>query len=154
MKLGVLTSIAHNIADSLASGAGLMVGVYDVNIVAETATATDGWIEIDFLTGEVTGAQPSAQLMRAVQAYMAALPRLCERHGAPRDAFRRLNVRFSGKGPLAGFVTVVEDRQGRSSTDEYRGVPGRRVKVLDALGRVRPKPSTTAPGSSPQPRRP
>lgn len=154
MKLGVLTSIAHNIADSLASGAGLMVGVYDVDLFGEVGRSPGGWIEIDFLAGDITGAEPSAALVRAVRAYSDALPGLCERHGAQVDAFRRLTVRFSGAGALAGFVTTVEDHDGRRSIDEYRGVPGRRLKVLDALGRIRPKQPIIPPGSSPPPRRP
>lgn len=32
MKFGVLRSIGHNIADSLASGIGLMIGVYTTNV--------------------------------------------------------------------------------------------------------------------------
>ncbi len=51
MKHAVLTSVAHNIADSLASGIGLMIGVYEMDIFGEAAHSSEGFIEVDFLTG-------------------------------------------------------------------------------------------------------
>ena len=38
MKHDELRSIGHNIADSLASGCGLMIGVYDMDIFGEAET--------------------------------------------------------------------------------------------------------------------
>ena len=39
MKFAVLTAIAHNLADSLASGCSLLAGFYDINVFADAALA-------------------------------------------------------------------------------------------------------------------
>ena len=140
MKLGILKSVGHNIADSLSTGIGLMIGWYRMDIFEEAARSPEGFIEVDFLTGKTSGGEPSASLARAVELYAEALPALCERHGAEPAAFRRLTARFSGLGhPMHRFVVTVEDQQGRCAVDEYRSPGGARVKVLDRLGRIRPK---------------
>jgi len=137
MKFGTLKSIGHNIAESLASGIGMMIGVYEMDVFGEAAAAPQGYIEVDFLTGEASGASPSPDLARALKLYAQALPELCRRHGVEPTAFRRLSARFSGKPRFERYSVVVEDQSGRTSTDEYVGLPGKRPKVLDHLGRVR-----------------
>jgi len=139
MKFGTLKSIGHNIADSLASGIGMMIGVYEMDVFGEAAATPEGFIEVDFLTGLASGGKPSHELLRALDLYARALPELCRRHGADVTDFRRLTARFSGRPMLCMFVVTIEDRHGRCSTDEYRGLPGQRPKVLDHLGRVRRK---------------
>src|SRR4051812_27486612 len=62
---------------------------------------------------------------------------VCARVGAAimatsKDATNALSPRFA---------VTIEDARGRRSTTEYAGVPGRRPKVMDALGRLRPQPS-------------
>ena len=49
MKIGTLRAIAHNIADSLGSGCGLLIGVYDMNVYGEANKSPGGVIAIDFL---------------------------------------------------------------------------------------------------------
>jgi len=49
MKTGTLRAIAHNIADSLGSGFGLLIGVYDMNVFDEAKKSSGGVITIDFL---------------------------------------------------------------------------------------------------------
>jgi hypothetical protein len=139
MKFGTLISIGHNIADSLASGIGLMIGVYEMHIFEEAAATPEGFIEVDFLTGESPGGKPSRELARALKLYAGALPDLCRRQGVDVAEFRQLTARFSGRPLACRFVVTIEDRQGRRSTDEYRGLPGRRPRVLDHLGRIRRK---------------
>jgi len=140
MKLGTLRGIGHNLADSVACGMGFMVGVYGMDIFGEAGRTAEGYIEVDFLTGATSGGQPSASLARGLRLYAEqALPKLCKSHGVSVSDFRKLTVRFR-PGPIHGrFEVVVEDQDGRCSTAEYEGLPGRRVKVLDHLGRVRPK---------------
>ena len=143
MKLGILKSIAHNLADSVACGLGFMIGLYEMRIFEEARASPEGYIEVDFLTGAVTGG-PSPSLARALQLYAdEALPELCRRHGGSPSDFRRLVVRFSGPPSGVRFVVTVEDQRGKSSIDEYEGFAGRRIKVLDHLGRIRPKVGTT-----------
>jgi hypothetical protein len=133
MKFGILKSIGHNIADSLACGPGLMIGVLSTDIFNEAAAAPNGFIEVDFLAGAVTGGKISNDLSLAVTLYAKALPDLCKRHGADVAEFRQLTARFSDQHPLARFTVTIEDQHGRRSTDEYRGLPGKRPR-----GRVKP----------------
>jgi len=139
MKFSTLKSIAHNIADSLGSGIGLMIGIYEMHIFEEAAASPQGFIEVDFLTGETSGGAPSDELARAVRLYSEALPDLCQRQGACLSDFRVLKARFSGRPRSEGFTVTVEDQHGHRAVDDYVGLPGRRPKVLDPLGRVRRK---------------
>jgi hypothetical protein len=54
MKIGILRAIAHNIADSLGSGCGLHIGVYDMNVYGEAKKSPGKVIAIDFLAAEAT----------------------------------------------------------------------------------------------------
>ena len=129
MKLGKLKSVGHNVADSLASGIGLMIGVYQMNVFAEAAGEEDGFIIVDFLAGTVSGRTVSESLRNAVRLYRDALPDLCAKHGLPQSDFRTLSVRF-GTDRVYGphFTVTVEASDGTRSTDEYVGVPGRRLR--------------------------
>lgn len=137
MKFGELKSVGHNIADSLASGIGLMIGVYEMDVFGEAGASPDGVLEVDFLNGKILEGNPSPTLTDAVMRYSVALPELCERHGADVSDFRRLTAKYSGTGLSRGFSVTVENRNGKSSTDRFEGVPGARPKVLDSLGRIR-----------------
>ena len=137
MKFGQLKSVGHNIADSLASGIGLMIGVYEMDVFAEAAASPEGFIEADFLSGATIGGPTTPSLARAISLYSEALPDLCKREGISVEDFRELKVRFSGTGFSRRFLVTVEDRLGRRSQDEYFGSPGKRARWLDPLGRVR-----------------
>lgn len=130
MKLGVLRSIGHNVADSLASGIGLMIGVYELDIFGEAKRAPDGFITVDFLAGRASGGKPSPELARAIVRYSEALSALCERHGTTRAAFRALSARF-GTDRVYGphFTVTIEDDQGRRTIDRYVGIPGARLRT-------------------------
>ena len=129
MRLGVLKSIGHNLADSLASGIGLMIGVYDLDVFAEAARQEPGFIEIDFLSGEMCGSPASESLTRAVNLYMAALPGLCIKQGATVGDFARLRARF-GTDSIVGpyFRVCLEDSLGHTSDEIFIGSPGRRFR--------------------------
>jgi hypothetical protein len=135
MKFDELRALAHNIADSLASGIGLMVGVYEMDVFGDASRSPGGFIEMDFLDGSISDGCPSPQLTQAVALYGQALTGLCDRHQVSPSDFRELKVRYNAKN--WHFLVTIEDCSGRRSTDEYEGIPGRRVRELDALGRVR-----------------
>lgn len=138
-KLGLLTAIGHNIADSVGSGVGLMVGVYSMDIYSEAASTEEGYIDVDFLTGSTFGGSTSLSLMKALKLYSKELPRFCERSGVEVIELRTLSVRFLTKNLEPTCIVTIEDQHGRFSIDEYQGIPARRVKKLDYLGRVRRK---------------
>jgi hypothetical protein len=139
MKFDELRSIGHNIAHSLASGIGLLIGVYSTDVFGEAARSPEGFITVDFLAGTSVGGKPSPSLARAFELYRDALTDLCERHGTSPAIFRELTARYSVDGYGAHFVVTAEDHQGHRSVDEYVGWEGKRPKVLDRQGRVRRK---------------
>jgi hypothetical protein len=139
MKFGELKSIGHNIADSLASGIGLLIGRYETSVFTEAGRSRDGFITVDFLTGTSAGGPPSPNLAKEIALYRDALQHLCERHGTTPSAFRELTARYSIDAIGRRFLVTVEYHQGHRSVDEYIGVPGRRIRTLDHLGRVRRK---------------
>ena len=132
MKFGELKAIAHNISDSLASGEGLLIGVFEMDVFGEAARTPEGFIEVDFLTGYISGGTtpaaswwqrlsdalrgrasvqtPSRALSKAVILYAKALPELCQKHGTTREAFRRLSTRFHAS---TMFEVTIEDQHGR-----------------------------------------
>ena len=143
MKHDDLRSIGHNIGASLASGVGLMVGMYELNVFGEAARSKEGFITIDFLNGTTSGGKPSSYLARAVEKYRDALPRLCAKHRVPSAAFVELTARYFRDRFHGVFVLTVADRSGRRTVTEYAGFDGQRVKFLDQEGRLRPKPIRT-----------
>ncbi|MEZ2132771.1 MULTISPECIES: hypothetical protein [unclassified Sinorhizobium] len=139
MKFGELKSIGHNIAASLASGVGLMIGIYGMDVFGEAAKNSEGYILVDFIAGTSSGAQPSDSLAKAISLYARALDELCQRHGIRADAFRELKARYTPDSHGGRLTVMVQDQKGRRSTDEYIGVTSRRIMELDELGRVRRK---------------
>lgn len=139
MKFGKLRSIGHNLANSLASGIGLLIGVYQMDVFGEAQRSPEGYIEVDFLAGKVSGEHASRSLRRAISLYAQALPSLCMKHGCSVRGFRSLSARFSVDTIGPRFEVTVEDQCGRRVTDEFIGSPGTYVRVLDASGRVRRK---------------
>jgi hypothetical protein len=137
VKHGQLASIAHNIAHSLASGVGLMIGVYCMDIFGEADRSSEGFIEVDFLTGATKGARPSDELAAAIRLYVKALPGLCERQGVAVEDFRTLNAEFRGPSRSPAFVVHVVDRRGKESRRRFSGYDGAAPTVLDPLGRRR-----------------
>lgn len=140
MKFAVLRSIGHNIADSLASGIGLMIGEYEFNVFEEAHRGPEGHIEVDFLTGTTSGAHPSETLARVVAKYRAALPDLCRRQGASVLDFRCLTARYGGGSVIVrSFTVTVQDHHGRRAVDDYHGTPGARPLLLGPRGEIRRK---------------
>lgn len=145
MKFDELRSIAHNVADSLASGYSELAGVFELDVFGEAARAPGGAIEVDFLAGIVTDGAGSSALGEALGRFRLAVPALCAKHCVPDGAFRQLRARYSGG---ATFVVTIEDARGRIATDIYVGIPGARPRVVDALGRVRTMRSHVRPTGS------
>jgi len=139
MKHDVLRSVGHNVAASLASGDGQLIGMYEIDVFGDARRSCSS-ITVDFLNGAVTEGNPSAYLSRAVRLYRQALPALCERHGASIADFRSMTARYSITTTAAYFVLAITDSNGRKSRAEYAGFDGQRVKEIDSEGRLRPKP--------------
>jgi hypothetical protein len=145
MKHAELRACAHNVADSLASGIGLMIGHYNMDVFGEASRSPGGAITVDFLGGLVVEGEASEPLQEAVGLYRAAFSNLCGLAGGSVRDVVEAKARFWQTPIGRRFTVSVADTAGRSSTTEYAGVPGRRVKVLDGLGRVRRKPHSRRP---------
>ncbi|WOH67120.1 hypothetical protein [Bradyrhizobium sp. BWA-3-5] len=139
MKFDELRSIGHNIADSLASGIGFLIGIYQTDVFGEARRNPEHCIVVDFLTGEIVEGRASRSLADAIALYGKALPDLCAKHRGSPNMFRELTARYSVDTHGPRFVVTVEDYKGHRAVDEYVGVLGRRIRILDHLGRVRRK---------------
>lgn len=129
MKFSTLKSVAHSIADSLASGICLLIGVYQLDIFGEAAESRAGYIEVDFLTGQTTGSPASESLVHAVGLFRDKVPEQCRKQGADYSSLAKFVVRF-GTDAVYGphFKVTVEDVDGRKSIEDYVGIPGRRLR--------------------------
>ena len=129
MKIGILKSIGHNIADSVASGIGLMIGVYSMDIFDEASKSKDGHIVVDFLTGSVIAGYASESLQRAMKLYSDVLPELCAKHGASVSDFKSLTVQFGVTASRRRrFIVSFEDSTGKKSVESYFGSPGQKAR--------------------------
>ena len=141
MKHSELRAAVHNVADSLGSGIGLLIGVYEMDIYGEARASRQGALTVDFLSGSVVEGQVSKSLAEAVALYRDALAKLIADAGGSITALKTAKVRFWTDKLERRFTVMIEDAAGRRSTTEYGGIPGQRVKKIDELGRLRPKPS-------------
>ncbi len=141
MKHAKLRAVAHNYADSLASGLGFVVGFFPTSVFADAAVQPDGMLVVDFLNGRVAGGFVSDELTAAMPLYRNAFPDFCAGHGCDVGDFRRFLVRFRAGRTSNGYTVTIEDARGKVSTLDYAGTPGRRVRQRDSLGRVRPRPA-------------
>jgi hypothetical protein len=137
VKHDELRSIAHNVADSFASGIGLPLGYYATDVFGEATRSPDGFIAVDFLEGTVVNSRASASLAKAVGLYRGVLTDVSAKHGASLSQFRSLTVRYSVDSHGRRVVVTIEDSEGRRSIDEYVGDPLRHIKTADSAGRVR-----------------
>jgi hypothetical protein len=119
-----------------------MIGHYETDVYGEAQGSPGGAITIDLLQGIVIEGDPSTSLAKSAELYRDALSSLCSKNGGSVDELAQANARFWSDDLNRRFTLTVTGRDGRRSMTEYAGTPGRRVKVLDALGRLRPKPST------------
>ena len=127
--MGVLRSIGHDLVDSIASGIGLLIGYYAIDIFEEAQRAPGGVIEVDLLEGEAVLGKPSKGLAKAIALYGEALHELCRKQGVEASAFKKLTARF-GVDRVYGrhFTVTIEDLAGRRAVDQYVGSPGRRIR--------------------------
>jgi hypothetical protein len=130
MKLGPLKSLGHNLADSFASGIGFLIGVYDMDVFAEAAAASPGFIQVNFLDATTSGCPVSPKLQRAIELYRDALPEFSRKHEIYLCEIKVLSARF-GTDSVYGphFTVTVETTDGRHSTDRYAGFPGKRLRT-------------------------
>jgi hypothetical protein len=140
MKHDRLCAIAHNFADSMASGLGFVVGYCSTEVFKEAAASPDGVIEIDFLRGHVVRGSASHDLKDAAVIFGQAFPAFCKKNGAEATDFETFLAAFDTRGGRRRTVLTIADDNGRRSLTEYDGVPLKRLRVRDGLGRIRRKP--------------
>ncbi|MEK7661111.1 MAG: hypothetical protein AAB680_03620 [Pseudomonadota bacterium] len=135
MKHDTLRSIAHNLADSAASGLRFLIGMYGFDIFQDAARSARKRVVIDFLKGEVVEGTDSYNLHKIATLYREVLPAFLLKHGGTIDDFAVLIVKFFTLNLQRNFEVTVIDKTGRKSVDLYVG--GRRPKYVDELGRIR-----------------
>ena len=128
MKFDTLAALAHNLAESLGSGASDLFNFWDQHVFNDVENDPERLIEIDLLAGEVTRGQASEPLRRIVTFAPAALATLCHKHSVEPLAFRRLLASYTVADGEPEFTVTLEDQHGRSRSDTYRGLPGKRLR--------------------------
>lgn len=114
-----------------------MIGYHPVDIFAEAGLSKDGVIEVDFLHGLIVRGNASGKLKAAAASFAGVLPRFCQDNGASVADFEALSATFEVTTLERRVLLTVADRRGRRSVTEYRGIPLKRLRVLDRLGRIR-----------------
>jgi len=140
MKHDQLCAIAHNLADSLASGLCFIIGYHHADVFGEAALCKDGAIEIDFLNGQIVRGDASDSLTSAAARFAVALPEFCRHNGSDIAHFGALSATFETLAREPRMLLSVADRNGHHSITEYAGLPMKRLRVLDHLGRIRRTP--------------
>jgi hypothetical protein len=126
MKFDDMKSVGHNIADSV-SGCSFLIGVYDLDIFGEARRTPEGFILVDFLAGTSSGG--SEEFRRAIALCPSALDQLCKKHGFSVTEFKTLTARYGVDRVYGGHFTVsIESKAGRRSSEQYVGMPGRRLR--------------------------
>lgn len=117
-KLGTIKAIEHNFADSFASGIGLLIGSYEMDVFAEAAASAEGFILVDFLEATTAGSPASASFARAVCLYRDVLPKFCVKHGVEPNDIHTLQVRFGTDAAYGRhFLVTVENPVGAQRPD-------------------------------------
>jgi hypothetical protein len=131
MKLGVLASIGHNLADSLGSGSSLAFNLWDIDVYRDAEQSAEKVLEVDFLRGTVLRGVAGASLAAGLSHAPQVLTSMCESHHVDPALIRGVTVCWSVErstlGALRTFTVTVENERGRARTDKYYGVPGRRL---------------------------
>jgi hypothetical protein len=119
----------------------MLIGIYEMDVFGEASRSPERAITVDFLSGVIVEGKGSPTLVKAASLYRVALRDLCSKAGGSIEDLKEAKARY-WLTPLDGrFAVTIEDAAGHRSTTEYGGIPGQRVKMLDGLGRLRPKPS-------------
>lgn len=140
MKHAVLKSVAHNFVDSYGNGVGFMIGYHEMFVYEEASRSDDGYIEIDFLSGNlISGGPISNSLQTATELYRDKLPNLCTKHDATVDDFKLFTAKFWNEYDGRHCAITVKDTNGKTTTTEFTGDPPKKRRVLDESGRVRTK---------------
>jgi hypothetical protein len=143
MKHDRLCAIGHNLADSMASGLGFVIGYHPMDVFGEAASSPGGVIEVDFLRGCIVRGEASENLKAAAARFAEVLPKFCQQNGAQVTDFVNLSAVFDANALEPRVSLIVSDQSGHNSVTDYAGIPLKRVRVLDDRGRVRRIPRRT-----------
>ncbi|MEM8742114.1 MAG: hypothetical protein AAGE13_11555 [Pseudomonadota bacterium] len=138
MKHSQLHAVAHNFTDSLASGLGFVIGYCETHVFADAACNPDGFLVVDFLTGQLDEGTATDQLVHALPIFRNGFEGFCQKHGASNSDFAEFKARFEAGRRGNMYSITITDARGRRSSIDYEGIPGRRVKMLDDQGHVAP----------------
>ena len=133
-----LCDTTHNFTDSLASGLGFVVGYYETNVFADAACNPDGYLVVDFLTGQLDEGNASDQLLHALPVFRNEFESFCQKPGATKSDFTEFKTRFEAGRRGNMYSITITDARGRRSSIDYKGIPGKRIKMLDDQGRIVP----------------
>ena len=137
MKHKVLRSVVHDLAASLTSAYSFLTDNVNIDVIEEAGKSPDGRLTVDFLKGSIIEGGATVSLRQAVDRLQLEFVKRCRLLGANLSDVKEARVAFLRTGH---FLVSVTDAAGRRSTTEYSAWSGQRTKVIDELGRLRPKP--------------
>jgi len=128
LRSRVIDSVGHSMAASIASGMGFLIGTYGMNVFAEAASDEPAFIDLDLISGALSGSAVTPSLAYALSLYRYALPAQCAKQGADLSKVKGLNVRF-GTDVVYGpnFTVTSMGMDGRTSSAVFDGVTGRKL---------------------------
>ncbi|MEO1475812.1 MAG: hypothetical protein AAFS13_05470 [Pseudomonadota bacterium] len=147
MKHDVLRSVVHNALDSLTSGCSFVFSLHDFSFPfwQFVWSMPDGVIEADLTSGEIqspaglSGSIAYRRLESAMKTVARELPDFLRKNRCDPKQIESIHARFETNFKHRQYVYVRIARSGgRVTEDLYAGIPLRRLKGLDHLGRIRP----------------
>ncbi|MEO0689192.1 MAG: hypothetical protein AAFY51_02715 [Pseudomonadota bacterium] len=146
MKHDVLRSVVHNALDSLTSGCSFVFSLDDFNFPfwQFVWSMPDGVIEADLTSGEIlnpaahSGSIAYRRLEGAMKIVAKELPDFLRKNRCDPRQVESIHARFEANFKRRQYVYIRIVRSGgRVTEDLYSGIPLRRLKILDHLGRIR-----------------
>ena len=107
---------------------GFLIGTYGMNVFAEAASGEPAFIDLDLISGTLSGSAVTPSLSYAFSLYRDALPAQCAKQGADISTVKSLNVRF-GTDVVYGpnFTVTSMGIDGQTSSAVFDGVTGKKL---------------------------
>lgn len=141
MKHNVLRAAAHNIADSLTSGVSLEFGYEYLPFWDLVGQSPQGIVEVEIISGITRTSGVPTRLADAFRRVSKNLSAFLAKHDCDLERVRRIEFKFrhiaSTTSLRSEVLVIVEDVDGRSTTDRYIGSPLHRPVIVDHHGRIR-----------------
>lgn len=149
MKHAHLRAAAHNMADSISSECSFLGFDLTFPLWDFVDDSPQRRLRVDLLSGKIlTAAAPVDRMRSFFESFASVVPEILAQHRCDPRRVAALEVEFRRSADALPsrreVLVMVEQADGRKSTDRYVGNPLRRARRVDALGRIRRERNTPA----------